>query len=399
MRYFENTFTDYNGSINIDEPAVKSLIDSYVRKIAQNKNENSDNSLYVGNAGIAYMFLKLSQSTMKNEYPALEFAKVYADSAKSILKKSESKKYISFLSGNAGVYAVSAGVSNMYNRSDSEERNVNEFLKGLATFQNPQYLKDGADEFLVGRAGYLYGILWLNSTLSKQILPAETMLNLCTTVIESGRAYIESNRLPIPLMYQYHGREYLGAAHGICAILQITLSILSTMDNFSIDNPDVRDLKTTIDVILDLQNEGGNFPNKFDMPDAHLVHWCHGAPGVVYLYAKAYMIFKEQKYLDACLKCGDLVWNKGLLMKGPGICHGIAGNGYVLLLLYRLTQDPKHLYRASKFAEFLTNDKFLRQSRTPDRPFSLYEGIAGTICFLIDLIQPQKSAFPFMDIF
>lgn len=51
MRYFENKFSDYNGSMHVDEHAVKSLIDSYVRKIAQNRNENSDNSLYVGNAG------------------------------------------------------------------------------------------------------------------------------------------------------------------------------------------------------------------------------------------------------------------------------------------------------------------------------------------------------------
>ena len=86
-------------------------------------------------------------------------------------------------------------------------------------------------------------------------------------------------------------------------------------------------------------------------------------------------------------------------MKGPGICHGIAGNGYVFLLLFRLTQDPKHLYRASKFAEFLTNDTFLKVDRTPDCPFSLYEGIAGTVCFLVDLLQPHKSSFPFMDVF
>lgn len=59
MRYFENTFSDYNGSINVDEHAVKSLIDSYVRKIAQNKNENFENSLYVGNAGNYFTFISI----------------------------------------------------------------------------------------------------------------------------------------------------------------------------------------------------------------------------------------------------------------------------------------------------------------------------------------------------
>lgn len=44
----------------------------------------------------------------------------------------------------------------------------------------------------------------------------------------------------------------------------------------------------------------------------------HFFKGVVYLLAKAYLVFKEPSYLECCLKCGDLVWTKGLLKKGPG---------------------------------------------------------------------------------
>ena len=36
------------------------------------------------------------------------------------------------------------------------------------------------------------------------------------------------------------------------------------------------------------------------------------------MLAKAYLVFKEEKYLSACLKCGDITWQKGLLRKGPG---------------------------------------------------------------------------------
>ncbi len=66
-----------------------------------------------------------------------------------------------------------------------------------------------------------------------------------------------------------------------------------------------------------------------------LVHWCHGAAGVVYLFARAYIVFGGDKYLAAAVKCGECVWRKGLLKKGPGICHGISGGGYVFLTLYR----------------------------------------------------------------
>jgi hypothetical protein len=30
----------------------------------------------------------------------------------------------------------------------------------------------------------------------------------------------------------------------------------------------------------------------------------------------------------------------------------------------------------------------------PDRPLSLYEGLAGTLCYLVDLLQPHKAEFP-----
>lgn len=32
--------------------------------------------------------------------------------------------------------------------------------------------------------------------------------------------------------------------------------------------------------------------------------------------------------------------------------------------------------------------------RTPDTPFSLFEGMAGTIYFLADLLVPTKARFP-----
>jgi hypothetical protein len=33
-------------------------------------------------------------------------------------------------------------------------------------------------------------------------------------------------------------------------------------------------------------------------------------------------------------------------------------------------------------------------SRVPDRPFSLFEGLAGTIYFLDDLLRPDQARFP-----
>ena len=121
--------------------------------------------------------------------------------------------------------------------------------------------------------------------------------------------------------------------------------------------------------------------------------------GVVYLFARAFRLWKDPKYLSACLLCGELTWQRGLLKKGPGICHGVAGSGYVFLLLYRLTSDEKHLHRALQFAQFMQTEEFKKGARTPDSPYSLYEGLAGTACFLTDLLQPQRAEFPFFDVY
>lgn len=74
----------------------------------------------------------------------------------------------------------------------------------------------------------------------------------------------------------------------------------------------------------------------------------HSLAGVAYLFAKAYLINKKPQYLDTCIRSGELVWQKGLLKKGPGICHGVAGSAYVFLLLYRLTGNTKYIYRAQR---------------------------------------------------
>lgn len=218
-------------------------------------------------------------------------------------------------------------------------------------------------------------------------------------MVSSGREYSQRNHSPCPLMYSYYNVEYLGAGHGLCAILQTLMSVPEYLD---INPSDAKDVKASVDYLLSLQDEAGNFPTATDeigQKQNELVHWCHGAGGIVYLMAKAYLTWREEKYLKCCEKSADLIWQKGLLKKGPGICHGVAGNGYVFLLMYRLTENIKYLHRAITFAHFMESEEFKRNARTPDYPYSLYEGLAGTACFLADLSDPSRAAFPFLDIF
>lgn len=49
-------------------------------------------------------------------------------------------------------------------------------------------------------------------------------------------------------------------------------------------------------------------------------------------------VLGDQVYLAAAERAGELVWQRGLLRKGPGLCHGISGNAYALARLYKTTK-------------------------------------------------------------
>ncbi|PNH06704.1 LanC-like protein 1, partial [Tetrabaena socialis] len=128
-----------------------------------------------------------------------------------------------------------------------------------------------------------------------------------------------------------------------------------------------------------------------------LVHWCHGAPGAVLLWCKAHEVLGDVSYLEAAERAGEVVWQLGLLRKGHGLCHGTSGNAYALLALHRATagQQPRWLHRAAQFAAHVSSEEGRSVLDTPDRPLSLYEGRAGVLCLLADLLGGAEGArFP-----
>lgn len=99
----------------------------------------------------------------------------------------------------------------------------------------------------------------------------------------------------------------------------------------------------------------GHYPSSMGPREGRepLVHWCHGAPGICLMLCKAYQVLGDASLLEAALRAGQAIWQRGLLKKGPGACHGISGNAFALLRLYRTTGDPAWLHRAQQFARFL----------------------------------------------
>lgn len=100
---------------------------------------------------------------------------------------------------------------------------LEQFYTGFDACKPINFNKHGSDEVLVGRSGYLSGIYWLNDNLSTKPFREDQIMEICESMLQSGREYSRKNRSKLPLMYQYHGSEYLGAAHGVCAILLVLL--------------------------------------------------------------------------------------------------------------------------------------------------------------------------------
>ncbi|XP_036396635.1 lanC-like protein 3 [Megalops cyprinoides] len=402
-RCFANRFADYRGALCTGQgneaivPTVIATVEKILKKVPFDSND-CDGGLYDGPAGVAYMLYYVSESPLFSQQKD-----VYLKTAKQIIDLSmryvdaepDKNMRAAFLLGGAGIYAVAAMVYKALGLSD--------FVRPLTKFRNLwevcapiNFLECGSDELFVGRAGYLCAALVLKQKLEIEILSPDQIKAICQAIIESGKQYARKKRKAFPLMYSYYGTEYLGAAHGLSSILQMLLSYQELL------SASERELVwQSVDFLMN-QEQNCNWPAELGAMierENELVHWCHGAPGVAYLFAKAYLINKKPQYLDTCIRSGELVWQKGLLKKGPGICHGIAGSAYVFLLLYRLTGNSKYIYRAQRFAEFLFTDEFKAGSCSVSSVYSLFEGLSGTVCFLVDLLQPDKSEFPLLSVF
>ncbi|WZZ69650.1 hypothetical protein YC2023_081020 [Brassica napus] len=203
-----------------------------------------------------------------------------------------------------------------------------------------------------------------------------------------------------PLMFQWYGQRYWGAAHGLAGIMHVLMDVQL--------KPDVaEDVRGTLKYIINNRFPNGNYPaSEEDRRRDFLVHWCHGAPGTLVKAAETIIdlwdmnetqVFGEREFLEAGEAAAEVVWNRGLL-KQVGICHGISGNAYVSLSLYRATGRNEYLHQAKAFASFLLDKghKLLSKGEMHggDSPYSLFEGVGGMAYLFLDMVDPSQARFP-----
>ncbi len=178
----------------------------------------------------------------------------------------------------------------------------------------------GSNEWLYGRAGYLYFLRLCRSHFESQPGSQSTITMLSRTIERTIRRILET-----PLPWTWHGKEYLGAAHGYVGI--ITQIVLSRSQNRS------SGLEDLLGTLLDMQCPSGNFPSSvrssYSDHDDRLVQFCHGGPGFVISLnsiAASFPTDLQEKIGAVAEKARIDIWNRGLLTKPPCLCHGVVGN-------------------------------------------------------------------------
>lgn len=398
--YFENDFQSCYSS-GIPCPFLdntSNISDKFKNKLVNFKNEKllhltsklkkelfRDGTVYTGSAGLALTYLIFSLNKNDICYDTLQEALNFVD-----INNLKGRR-ISFLCGDAGPLAIAAVIS--YKLGTKKPATLPEYQDLVQRLINlSTLLNESPDELLYGKVGYLYALLFVNKYISeKKGVPGNHIENVIASIVKSGKQFSKQMKCESPLLWQWHDKIYLGAAHGISGILYILLQARSYINTTEIRSF----IKPTLDWLLNQRFSSGNFPSSLKSSSGdRLVQWCHGAPGFISLCLLAYQVFNEEKYLNIAIQAGEVVWERGLCAKGYSICHGVSGNAYAFLQLYQVTKKADYLYRACCFMEWCAVERPGTELHRPDRPASLFEGLLGRIYLAADIINPSEAKFP-----
>jgi hypothetical protein len=203
-----------------------------------------------------------------------------------------------------------------------------DLVKDLCNFASVTGDPEAGNEWLYGRAGYLYLLRLVKVCFADDVATKELIDDTEDEVIE---AIVNS-----PRPWKWHGKAYVGAVHGAIGIItQVVLTDASWAP----------DLEAELGALLSYQYDSGNWPSSIPPGKDRLVQVCHGAPGFVIslLSIRKYFPKLEAKIDKAIAKARACIKERGLLTKEPCLCHGISGNALALE-----DQDFEHFLTFSK---------------------------------------------------
>ena len=180
-----------------------------------------------------------------------------------------------------------------------------------------------------------------------------------------------------------HRRQYIGPVHGFAGNVHALRGYRSDDDlRRRIEGP----LRTTA-----VAEDGlVNWLPTVDAKQPNRLQWCHGSAGMV-------ATLGDLMPRDLLLGGAELTWRAGPLAKGPGLCHGTAGNGYALLRAHALTGDGEWLHRARRFAVHALEQVDRARNEHGRGRFTLFTGDVGAALFARSCLDVDPR-FPTMDV-
>ena len=406
-RFFENPYSS-NEIVKLSKDECLTHIQTLFTKCQRHySNQNLEmrqfGSLYNGALGafvfipwmLAALFRKLgnkveSENLLKNALHA-------ADTAMASMASRSYRRVTLLESPWVGAKALQIAI--WYDLNQTDKATVEANLLATQLVKSCQSLPRQECDVLYGRAGAIQAILFLRQALRNTEIGQASILQLADDVVKEGRRYAALHKIDgLPLLWEWHETKYLGAAHGVVGVLHTLLCLTSPElaildERYGIHHA----IKATMEGLENYCWLSGNLDSsiKFHRVD-QLVQWCHGATGHILLLMKAYEIYGDEAYQQlACKLAKEVVWRRGLLRKGVGLCHGISGSAYALLAAGRT--DPTIKQCGHAFVRFAL-DHLDQLEGVPDEPYCLYNGVPGLVALLMDLADEDGQArFPLYD--
>lgn len=164
VRFFPNPVADIadNSSeiIHIPTDLIRSTLLNILEKISNHLKptlSNAGDGLYLGTAGVAYMYYFLSKTPLLSQHHRdfMEQAVDYINPALAIARKNEKRRseVPAFLLGNCGIYAVASVIFKAVGDKIQSNHYLKLYHEAAYICKEMRFLDCGSDELFVGRAG------------------------------------------------------------------------------------------------------------------------------------------------------------------------------------------------------------------------------------------------------
>lgn len=194
-----------------------------------------------------------------------------------------------------------------------------------------------------------------------------------------------------------NGRALLGYAHGAAGIGDVLLDLADALsDPRYLHAATAAARWICCSAMLSLPDGRGR--DWADMPFGRRLGpmWCHGAGGIVRFLTRMAQTGQLEDAPTVLAGAAESVRHGGR-WAGPGQCHGLAGQGEVMLDLFRSTGDARYLDSARMLAR-LVEAHLVAPSELPypfaatAMPWTLMNGLGGVAAFLGRLARPDQRA-------